>query len=96
MLVTDVGGLAEIVKHGVWDMYASPDVDSVYQSLNNFFKNNRYDEFVSGVKQEKKDFPGTSLSLISKNYTRTCNEEDFILIYLQYEFFNCFIGIFNY
>ena len=53
MLVTDVGGLAEIVKHGVSGYVCNPDVDSVYQSLNNFFKNNRYDEFVSGVKKEK-------------------------------------------
>ena len=61
MLVTDVGGLAEIVKHGVSGYVCSPDVDSVYQSLNNFFKNNRYDEFVSGVKQEKKRFSWNKL-----------------------------------
>ena len=95
MLVTDVGGLAEIVKHGVSGYVCSPDVDSVYQSLNNFLRTTGMMNLFLELSKKRKDFPGISSSAISKNYTRTCNEEDFILIYLQYEFFNCFIGIFN-
>ena len=58
----------------------------MYQSLNNFLRTIGMMNLCPELRRKRKDSHGTSLSVISKNYTRTYNEEDFILIYLQNEF----------
>ncbi|MGB0887298.1 MAG: glycosyltransferase [Vicingaceae bacterium] len=56
MLVTDVGGLKEIVPHNKVGYVTIPDEKEVANALVNFYDNNRYDEFVGGVKDEKKKY----------------------------------------
>ncbi|MEA1887392.1 MAG: glycosyltransferase [Bacteroidota bacterium] len=56
MLVTNVGGLAEIIPHGSGGYVVNPDAEEVADSLVDFFKNKRYDEYVEGIKAEKDKF----------------------------------------
>lgn len=56
MLVTNVGGLAEIIPHGRGGYVVNPVPEEVANSLVDFFKNKRYDEYVEGIKAEKKKF----------------------------------------
>lgn len=56
MLVTNVGGLAEIVPHGQAGYVVEPNVESIAAHLVDFFENNRKDQFEQGVKSEKKRF----------------------------------------
>jgi len=53
MLVTDVGGLAEIIPHGKGGYVVKPDHLAVGEALVDFFRNNRYDEYTKGIKAEK-------------------------------------------
>ncbi len=53
MLVTDVGGLAEIIPHGKGGYVVKPDPLAVSSALADFFRNNRYDEYVKGIIAEK-------------------------------------------
>lgn len=56
MLVTDVGGLAEIVPHGKVGYSTPVDVQAIADSLVDFYTNDREDAFVLNVKEEKKRF----------------------------------------
>ncbi len=56
MLVTDVGGLGEIVPHGVVGYSVIPDPESISIALVDFLEKNRSDEFVANIKLEKKRF----------------------------------------
>lgn len=56
MLVTNVGGLAEIVPHNKVGYVCEVNSDSIANSLVDFYNNNREDDFVSNVKDEKKRF----------------------------------------
>lgn len=56
MLVTDVGGLKEIVKSGKCGYVVKPDPGSIADAIVDFFDNNRYEQFVGGVRNEKERF----------------------------------------
>ena len=56
MLVTDVGGLKEIVLHNMVGYVCEPNESSVADALVDFFTNNRESEFIKGVKDEKKKY----------------------------------------
>lgn len=56
MLVTDVGGLREIVPDGKCGYVVKPDPESIAAAIIDFFKNNRKEEFTAGVKLEKEKF----------------------------------------
>ncbi len=56
MLVTDVGGLKEIVPHGKVGYVTLPDEKDIADSLLDFYENNREEAFVEGTKSEKKKF----------------------------------------
>lgn len=53
MLVTDVGGLKEIVLHNKVGYVVQPNSIDITKALIDFYQNNRAEEFISGVKQEK-------------------------------------------
>ncbi len=53
MLVSDVGGLPEIIPHGRGGYVVKPEPETVAQALIDFFSNDRYDEFSHGIKKEK-------------------------------------------
>jgi len=56
MLVTNVGGLGEIIPHNKVGYVCDVDPDSIAKSLNDFFENNRITEFTTNVIEEKKKF----------------------------------------
>lgn len=56
MLVTDVGGLREIVTDGKCGYVVKPDHESITAAIIDFFENHRKDEFSAWVKLEKEKF----------------------------------------
>lgn len=56
MLVTDVGGLKEIVPDGICGYVVKPDPHNITAALSDFFDNNRSDSFTEGVIKEKEKF----------------------------------------
>ncbi len=56
MLVTEVGGLKEIIPDGKCGYVVKPDPQSIADSIVDFYDNNRKETFVDGVKQEKQKF----------------------------------------
>jgi len=64
MLVSNVGGLPEIIPHGKGGYVVKPEAGEVATALIDFFRNKRYDEFVKGIKAEKNKF---SWEIMMKN-----------------------------
>jgi glycosyltransferase involved in cell wall biosynthesis len=56
MLVTDVGGLREIVIDGKCGYVVKPEPAPVSEAIVDFFENNRVVEFMEGVRQEKEKY----------------------------------------
>ena len=56
MLVTAVGGLAEIVPHGIAGYAVAPNKDEISESIIDFFENNKAEFFKSGIKAEKEKY----------------------------------------
>jgi len=56
MIVTNVGGLSEIVPDGKCGYVVNPDPDSIYRAISDFFVHNRLQEFSLNVKEEKKKY----------------------------------------
>ena len=73
IIVTDVGGLKEIVPDGKCGYVVNPDPDSIYRAIFDFFVNNKKDEFVKNVKEEKKKYSWQTMtaSLIDV-YNKCC------------------------
>jgi glycosyltransferase involved in cell wall biosynthesis len=75
MLVTNVGGLGEIVKNGECGYVVNPDPQSVSAAIRDFFTNNRYDEFSAGVNREKSRFTWDKLTAAIIDICRKTNEK---------------------
>jgi len=56
MLVTNVGGLAEIIPHGKIGYVVEPNGDAILSALTDFFENNRKTEFEKNILEEKKKY----------------------------------------
>ena len=56
MLVTRVGGLPEMVKHNEAGYVVAPVSADIAASIEDYFKNDRSEEMINAVKQEKKRF----------------------------------------
>lgn len=56
MLVTDVGGLREIVPDGKCGYVVKPEPSAIADAIVDFFENNRKEFFTEGVKIEKEKF----------------------------------------
>jgi glycosyltransferase involved in cell wall biosynthesis len=56
MLVTDVGGLREIVQDRICGYVVKPKPELIADAIIDFFDNDRKDKFTDGVKQEKEKF----------------------------------------
>lgn len=61
MLVTNVGGLAEIVPDGKIGYVVEPQVEAVAAALSDFFEYGRYEEFVANILPEKQKYSWTGL-----------------------------------
>lgn len=62
MLVTDVGGLAEIVPDGRVGYVVRPDEHAIADALVDFFSNNRQNEFTEGILAEKKKYAWSNMT----------------------------------
>lgn len=62
MLVTDVGGLAELVPHNEVGYVVQKDKKEIADAILDFYKNERYDVFSKNVKQRKSLFSWKNLS----------------------------------
>ena len=67
MLVTDVGGLAELIPHNKVGYVVPPEPKDIGDALINFFKESKEDEFVENIKQEKKKFLWNKMTLTINN-----------------------------
>jgi len=56
MLVTNVGGLAEIVPHNKVGYVTSQNPQDIADAILDFFQQNKEAQFIKGVKQEKKKY----------------------------------------
>ena len=56
MLVTDVGGLGEIVPHGKIGYVCKKDPGIIASSIADFFDNDRSSEFIKNIRSEKRRF----------------------------------------
>ncbi len=56
MLVTDVGGLKEIVPDGKVGYVVEPNEKAVTEALIDFYENNKAKDFIEGVKAEKEKY----------------------------------------
>jgi len=56
MLVTDVGGLSEIIAHGKAGYVVKPEAKDIKNALVDFFENNRMENYTQNVIKEKERF----------------------------------------
>lgn len=62
MLVTNVGGLAEIVPDGKVGYVVEPDSAQIADALVDFFENSRQDQFTEGILTEKKQYAWSNMT----------------------------------
>jgi glycosyltransferase involved in cell wall biosynthesis len=62
MLVTDVGGLAELVPHGKVGYICQQDSKEIAESITDFYEENREKDFSAGAAEEKEKFTWNYLS----------------------------------
>lgn len=62
MLVTDVGGLAEIVPDGKIGYVVKPDVQQISDALCKFFNENKQSEFETNIVEEKRKYEWSRLT----------------------------------
>jgi glycosyltransferase involved in cell wall biosynthesis len=71
MLVTDVGGLREIVPDGKCGYVVKPEPELITEAIIDFFDNDRKEQFTEGVMQEKEKFSWDKMtSSIIEVYTK--------------------------
>ncbi|SFP68241.1 glycosyltransferase [Hymenobacter arizonensis] len=56
MLVTDVGGLAELIPNGVVGYVVAPKAQQIADAIVDFYTNQRESAFTAGVREQKKQF----------------------------------------
>lgn len=74
MLVTDVGGLREIVPDGKCGYVVKPEPEAISEAIVDFYDNDRKTFFTEGVKQEKEKFSWDKMTAaILEVYTKIKN-----------------------
>lgn len=66
MLVTNVGGLGEIIPDGKVGYVVEPKPSSIADALVDFFENGRFDAFVEGVRDEKQKYKWSNMTTAIK------------------------------
>ena len=67
MLVTNVGGLDEIVPNGVVGYAVNPDPRSIADALQDFYEHDRHDDFVRNLRVEKEKYSWEKLADVILN-----------------------------
>ncbi len=73
MLVTDVGGLREIVADRVGGYVVPPDPADIAEAILDFFRNKRLDQFTEGVIREKEKFAWDKMTASIIEVYNSCN-----------------------
>ncbi|MDY6426961.1 MAG: glycosyltransferase, partial [Bacteroidales bacterium] len=77
MIVTNVGGLPEIVPHGRAGYVVTPDAASIAHAIDDFFTNKKPGFFTSGLLEEKSRYSWANISKVISGdiYTKLCLEK---------------------
>ncbi len=67
IIVTDVGGLSEIITHNKVGYVVPVDADAIAEAIRDFFDNNRNITFTNNLKIEKKKFAWSSMVALLLN-----------------------------
>lgn len=67
ILVTNVGGLGEIIPNGKVGYVVEPNSSSIADALVDFYENERYNTFVEGMKEEKMKYQWSNMTAAIKN-----------------------------
>ena len=62
MLVTNVGGLGEMIPDGKVGYVVEPNASAIADALVDFCENERYEKFVEGVREEKKKYQWSNMT----------------------------------
>jgi len=62
MLVTNVGGLSEIVPHGKVGYAVNPNTNDIADALVDFFENEKNDEFIENIRREKEKYAWSKMT----------------------------------
>jgi glycosyltransferase involved in cell wall biosynthesis len=62
MLVTNVGGLKEIVPHGSCGYVVNTDPKEIADAITDFFENNRKEMFIKNVREEKEKYSWSKMT----------------------------------
>ena len=76
MLVTNVGGLKEIVPHNRCGYVVNTDPKEIADSITDFFENNRNVTFVTNVKLEKEKYSWSNMTASITEVYKKCIEND--------------------
>lgn len=76
MVVTDVGGLREIVPDGRCGYVVKPDAGEITNAIAKYFDNKRMDIFTANVKEEKKKYTWDKMTASVKEVFQNCLNND--------------------
>ena len=77
MLVTNVGGLREIVPHGQCGYVVNTDPAEIAGSIFDFFENQRNVTFVTNIKREKEKYSWSKMTdSISEVYKKCIGDDN--------------------
>lgn len=75
MLVTDVGGLAEIVPNGKVGYVVDVDTNKIADALVDFFSHQRTEQFIANIKIEKQKYAWSKMTEAICKLCKTSNQE---------------------
>lgn len=75
MLVTNVGGLAEIVPDGKIGYVVEPDKDQIATALRRFFEENKKDEFEAKIVEEKQKYSWSKFTYAIETVAGKCDKK---------------------
>jgi D-inositol-3-phosphate glycosyltransferase len=76
MLVTDVGGLKEIVPHGKCGYTVKPEAGEIAEAIIDFFENDRRSFFMENVKKEKEKYSWSRMSASIFEVYKKCKDDN--------------------
>ncbi|HUX95223.1 MAG TPA: glycosyltransferase [Bacteroidales bacterium] len=77
MLVTDVGGLREIVPDHKCGYVVNPEPESISSAISDFFINNRKEEFTGNVLAEREKYTWAKMTASIKEVYTKCSNYDY-------------------
>jgi glycosyltransferase involved in cell wall biosynthesis len=76
MVVTDVGGLREIVPDGKCGYVVNPDPEEIANAISDYFDNNRKESFTLNIKKEKEKYSWSGMTASVTEVYKTSIKND--------------------